>query len=469
MGPGFEAMMVLRSDRESEQAACFTCKVSPLHLSGRGERAVALWVVAAGALGFSPLPAVADSPPSPGDANPCRAFKPIEGYDTWSTGTAAPDPASSVSTVDRAKLAAREALLRRILGESNCAERELATSVHLEANAAPSPKGDVCARAMIANDDLARFRARHMDQEQGLLPFRKAVAERVLPVPAAAKTRRSGSAGAKRYSVVDYGADQKFQARVALEVRAALGAGVVPWNTAWQFPPIPKGVHIVLVPRPHPPAADSSDLVIGLDAFEATHDGQLSVRTWLLPAVSRCLLPEPDFAPMRRPGGMFLDWRSPRGDLVCHGDHLRPVLVSTATRPLYVRVLNVWGAGSGAMVTWPRADTPARLVQPGSRTELGTMEALATDVPIEKFIVLTAETEAALDREVGTLAASQACRMPAATVWRLHEMKAPRTEGIMMDIQPLRVLAGGRCGAELGDDQRADTRRRLEEIPPCGE
>ena len=159
------------------------------------------------------------------------------------------------------------------------------------------------------------------------------------------------------------------------------------------------------------------------------------------------LLPELDrrtFVPRLPPNSedvrLHLDSR-PGGGL-CNGQETE--LWLEAAEPLYVRVINLYGGGSGGLVIY---STGAERLPANQLVSLGKFEAMkSSDIPVERFIVVAAPTEEALGRfasiEEGTF-----CRMPGSMAYNLHNGRdLPQNAMDWFFSLNYQLMSGEECG-----------------------
>lgn len=129
-----------------------------------------------------------------------------------------------------------------------------------------------------------------------------------------------------------------------------------------------------------------------------------------------------------------LRFASRPGGGLCDGEVFKMYLETA--RPLHVQVLNLYGKGEDALVIWS-SDDP---VKPGNSNSLGEFQAIAGEVPAERFVVLAA-TQA---KTLGDVSQSKApCRLPADYVSKVVAGDLP--DGVAAASRGYRIVDSADC------------------------
>lgn len=116
----------------------------------------------------------------------------------------------------------------------------------------------------------------------------------------------------------------------------------------------------------------------------------------------------------RGTGKIALHMDTRPGGALCHGQ--KTELWLEASEPLYVRIINLYGKGDGALVIYSTGEETLPVHRPIS---LGAFQAIkATEVPVERFLVIASPTLEGLERfaELG-----EACRLPGTMAAQLNQ------------------------------------------------
>lgn len=158
-------------------------------------------------------------------------------------------------------------------------------------------------------------------------------------------------------------------------------------------------------------------------------------------------------------GNIALHMDTRPGGALCNGQNTE--LWIEASEPLFVRVINLYGKGDGALVIYSSGDQTLPTNRPIS---LGQFRAVkATDVPVERFLVVAAPTREGLGRfdEIG-----QVCRLPKTMAWELHNgQNLPAAARDHFASTDYRLMSGEECSA-FGDVPPGNL-AVFNELPTC--
>ncbi|RAL22762.1 hypothetical protein DL240_07635 [Lujinxingia litoralis] len=154
---------------------------------------------------------------------------------------------------------------------------------------------------------------------------------------------------------------------------------------------------------------------------------------------------------------LHLDAR-PGGGL-CDGQETE-VWLETA-EPLHVRVINLYGNGEGGLMVY---SSGADRLPPHHPVSLGEFKAVrASDVPVERFLVIAAPTEEGLGR-FGAL--GEVCRLPTTMARALNQGdQVPGSAATWTTGQDFRLMSGEAC--EDVTPAPAQDLAMLEQLPGC--
>jgi hypothetical protein len=143
----------------------------------------------------------------------------------------------------------------------------------------------------------------------------------------------------------------------------------------------------------------------------------------------------------RGTGKVALHMDTRPGGALCHGQNTE--LWLEASEPLYLRVINLYGKGDGALVVYSTGEETLPINRPIS---LGAFQAIkATDVPVERFLVVASPTLEGLERfeEI-----RGACRLPATMARELNlGRNLPAATYDYVTSTDYRLMGGEECAA----------------------
>ncbi|MBA2663799.1 MAG: hypothetical protein H0U74_16040 [Bradymonadaceae bacterium] len=147
------------------------------------------------------------------------------------------------------------------------------------------------------------------------------------------------------------------------------------------------------------------------------------------------------------------------GGALCNGQTTE--LWLEASEPVFVRVINLYGKGDGALVIYSTGDQTLATNRPVS---LGQFQAVkAGDVPVERFLVVASPTKAGLER-FGSI--DGVCRLPRTMAWDLHQGRnLPDGARDYFASTDYRLMSGEECAA-FGEVPPANL-SLLNELPSC--
>ncbi len=122
------------------------------------------------------------------------------------------------------------------------------------------------------------------------------------------------------------------------------------------------------------------------------------------------------------------------GGGLCNGDTFHIFLETS--KPLHVRVLNLYGNGDEGLTIW----SSRKPVQPGKAIDLGEFQAIAGEVPAERFVVLAAGDETKLD---GLAEVKTPCRLPRDFATRIASADIPG--GVAAASRGYRIVDSSDC------------------------
>lgn len=147
------------------------------------------------------------------------------------------------------------------------------------------------------------------------------------------------------------------------------------------------------------------------------------------------------------------------GGALCNGQNTE-LWIETSS-PLFVRVINLYGKGDGALVIYSSGNETLPTNRPIS---LGQFQAVkATEVAVERFLVVAAPTLAGLER-FDTL--DGVCRLPKTMAWELHNGKnLPASARDYFASTDYRLMSGDEC-SEFGEVPPGNL-AVFNELPSC--
>lgn len=123
------------------------------------------------------------------------------------------------------------------------------------------------------------------------------------------------------------------------------------------------------------------------------------------------------------------------GGGLCNGDKFH-MFLETA-KPLHVRVLNLYGKGDEGLTIW----ASKKPVKPGKAIDLGEYQAIAGDVPAERFVVLAASSP---DKLGGLEQVKTPCRLPKQFATQISSADLP--SGVAAASRGYRIVDSTDCG-----------------------